>query len=205
MNLADVTPPNEDDALMLRLQEGDRQAFDQLVMRHQPALMGFFVRHLSDRQLAEDLTQETLLKVYYQAWDYLPRGRFRGWLFRIARNLLIDSTRRRSHDALVRAIGSEDHDGEDRLATLEGREPLPERLADQHEVTAEVESLLPELPEEQKLTFLLYHFAGLSLPEIAEALETNLPTTKSRMRLARQKLQELLKERGFQDPNELEE
>src|SRR5436190_19718634 len=97
---------------MLRLQEGDRPAFDELVERHQGSLLGFFIRQTRDRQLAEDLTQDTLLRVYSQSWDYLPRGCFRGWMFRIARNLWIDNTRRRSHDALVRAIGNHAADDE---------------------------------------------------------------------------------------------
>lgn len=193
---------DEDDTLMLRLQGGDRQAFDQLVARHQSSLLGFFIRHLHDAQLAEDLTQETLLRVFHQAWDYLPRGCFRGWMFRIARNLLIDSTRRRAHDALVRAVSSREGADDDHLASIPGADSPPDRLADQHEVAQVVDSILPELPEEQRLTFLLYHFGGLSLPEIAEALEANLPTTKSRLRLAREKLQERLKERGIQDPAE---
>ena len=101
----------DDDRLMIRLQEGDRAAFDDLVSRHQGDLYGFFVKNTRDPALAEDLTQETLLKIYGLAWDYLPLGRFRGWMFRIARNLLIDTVRRRGHDALVHALRSKErHD-----------------------------------------------------------------------------------------------
>jgi RNA polymerase sigma-70 factor (ECF subfamily) len=195
-----ATTIDEDDDLMLRLQGGERDAFDALVDRHQSSLLGFFIRHLRDAQLAEDLTQETLLRVYNQSWDYLPRGCFRGWMFRIARNLLIDSTRRRSHDALVRAVrpSSDEDDG---LGRLVGDVLRPDQLADEHEVTQVVDAILPDLPEDQRVTFLLYHFAQLSLPEIADAMEANLPTTKSRLRLAREKLREKLRERGI-DPTD---
>gem|GEM_PF-5190440 len=84
---------DEDDELMLRLQGGDRQAFAELVQRHQSPLIGFFYRHLRDWQLGEDLSQETLLRIHNTAWDYLPRGLFKAWMYRIARNLLIDTTR----------------------------------------------------------------------------------------------------------------
>lgn len=84
---------DEDDELMLRLQEGDESAFERLVERHQPPLIGFFHRQLRDWQLAEDLSQETLLRIHATAWDYLPRGIFKAWMYRIARNLLIDTTR----------------------------------------------------------------------------------------------------------------
>lgn len=189
---------------MLRLQHGDRAAFDQLVDRHQSSLIGFFIRHLRDVQLAEDLTQETLLRVFNQSWDYLPRGCFRGWMFRIARNLLIDSTRRRSHDALVRAVGSRGNDEEDGLTRLTDEVVAADELANQHEIMGLVDEILPGLPEDQRLTLLLYYFASLSLPEIADAMETNLPTCKSRLRLAREKLREQLRQRGVQSSLEEE-
>ena len=192
---------DEDDALMLALQGGDSLAFDGLVERHQHGLIGFFIRHLRDAQLAEDLAQETLLRVYNASWDYLPRGTFRGWMYRIARHLLIDNTRKRSHDALVRASSSRGRDDEDGLSWLaQSRGTSAEDQADQSEVSSAVDEILPEIPEEQRITFLLYHFAGLSLPEISDAMEANLPTTKSRLRLAREKLREHLLRRGFCDP-----
>lgn len=185
---------------MLALQEGQPKAFTQLVERHQSALIGFFIRHLRDAQLAEDLTQETLLRVYNTAWDYLPRGAFRGWMFRIARNLLIDNTRKRSHDALVRAVKSRNSEGDDGLERVAGLTTAPETQAFHAEVSQAVAEVMPELPAEQRMTFQMYHFDGLSLPEIADAMEANLPTTKSRLRLAREKLREHLVRKGFQDP-----
>ena len=194
-----------DDELMYRLQGGDRLAFDQIVERHQRGLSGFFYRHLRDWQLAEDLTQETLIRVHSTAWDYLPRGCFKGWMFRIARNLMIDSTRRRSHDALVNASRTQrprDEDAEDVLGRLAGDFVLPEDIADQNEFAKIVGELLQKIPEEQRLTFMMHHYSGLSLPEVADAMEANLPTTKSRLRLAREKLRELLADRGILDPNQ---
>lgn len=193
---------NEDDALMFALQGGEATAFAQLMERHQQSLIGFFVRKLRDVQLAEDLAQETLLRVYITSWDYLPRGKFRGWMFRIARNLLIDNTRKRSHDALVRAVKTRGGDGEDGLNRVPGEVTAVEERAQQHEVSETVDALLPQLPEDQRVAFILYHFCSLSLPEIADATESNLPTTKSRLRLARQKLRTQLERRGFCDPFE---
>ena len=193
---------DHDDDLMFRLQEGDRRAFDALVERHQGPLLGFFIRQTRDRQLAEDLTQDTLLRVYSQSWDYLPRGCFRGWMFRIARNLLIDNTRRRSHDALVRAVRNHSEDEPGILARIVGDVASPPEHADRREIAAIVDQLLQQLPQEQRLTFLLHHFSGLNLPEVAQAMESNLPTTKSRLRLAREKLREKLAARGIFGPAE---
>jgi len=102
---------DDDDQLMIGIQSRETQAFETLVSKYQQPLINFFFTNTRDRQFSEDLTQETLLRVYDQAWDYLPTGRFRGWMYRIARNLLIDNIRRRSHDALVRSVrgtGEED-------------------------------------------------------------------------------------------------
>lgn len=185
---------------MLRIQAGDSSAYDELVQIYQGQLYGFFLRNVRDSQLAEDLTQDTLLRLYNQAWDYLPRGRFRGWLYRVARNLMIDSIRRQSSDALVRAVKGHSKDDDDALARLAGEFVPPDQQADQRELGELVDRLLEEIPYDQRMTFTLYHYAGLSLPEVAEVMEAELPTSKSRLRLAREKLREKLRPYGFKGP-----
>ena len=188
-----------DDELMVRLQGGEGYAFEALVDRHQGPLWGFFFRNTRDRQLAEDLTQETLLRVYNQSWDFLPVGKFRGWMYRLARNLLIDNVRRQSHDALIKAVSGQEEGEEDALSRLAGEIVPPEATADVREIATLVDQLLERLPEEQRLTFILHHFGNLTLADVADAMEANLPTTKSRLRLAREKLQEMLAEYGIED------
>ncbi len=185
-----------DDELMLLVQAGEDRAFEQLVQRHQGPLWGFFFRNVRDAQLAEDLTQETLLKLYNQAWDYLPRGKFRGWMYRIGRNLMIDNVRKQSHDALVKAVRGRSEDDDDGMARLAAELIPPETKASQRELRELVDNLLDGLPEEQRFTFTLFVYAGLSLPEVAEIMETSIPTTKSRLRLAREKLQDKLRSYG---------
>jgi RNA polymerase sigma-70 factor (ECF subfamily) len=187
----------DDDQLMIGIQAGDSQAFETLVERHEQPLVNFFFTNTRDWQFAEDLTQETLLRVYDQAWDYLPTGRFRGWMFRIARNLLIDNIRRRSHDALVRSVrGTGDENCV--LAGLAEDIRSPHDEADQNELARLVDEMLQDLPEEQRLTFTMHHFADLSLPEVAAIMNSSTATTKSRLRLAREKLREKLAARGVE-------
>ena len=132
---------DEDDELMLRLQGGDRHAFAELVQRHQSPLIGFFFRQLRDWQLGEDLSQETLLRIHNTAWDYLPRGLFKAWMYRIARNLLIDTTRKRSHDALVRSVrsrpGLDGDESDDIVSRLPGDILQPGEQADEKRNTSE--------------------------------------------------------------------
>ncbi len=183
-----------DDELMVRLQEGDAAAFPLLVERYSGRLIGFFCRNVRDRYLADDLTQETFLRVYEEGWDYIPLGTFRAWLFRIARNLMIDTIRKQGRDALVGAYrpsqGSEDLLWQLIVADL--ATPL-EQIRTQELATA-LNASLEKLPEEQRLTFTLHHFGELKLQEISEVLDIPLNTCKSRLRLAREKLSESLKQ-----------
>ncbi len=189
---------SEDDQLMIRVQSGDLSAFDEIVERHQQALIGFFFKNTRDAGLSEDLCQETLLKIFNQAWDYLPMGRFRGWMFRIARNLLIDDVRRRSSDALLRAVKcSQITEEDDVLARIEGEVVPPDAPLKRSELKTLIDELLSELPEEQRMTFILHHYSDLPLAEVAITMETSEATTKSRLRLAREKLREKLSLRGM--------
>jgi len=194
---------SEEDQRMIRLQEGDPTAFNELVSLWQGPLFGFFLRNTRDEHLSEDLVQETLLRLYRNCWDYLPKGLFKGFLFRIARNLIIDHSRRTLHDVLIRSVRG-------RIAGRDGEEfdlmqMVPEDItspfdrAVQQEVTTAVQEMLQELPEEQRQTFLLHHYESLTLSEVADAMHTSLPTAKSRLRLIKEKLRSLLVCRGFTD------
>jgi RNA polymerase sigma-70 factor (ECF subfamily) len=190
---------DEDDALMLRLQGGDHRAFGELVQKHQSSLWGFFYRNTRDAQLAEDLTQDTLLKVHHQFWDYLPSGRFRGWMFRMARNLMIDDVRRKRHDALVRAVKGSRDDSDDAMQRI-ADEVIPAEVQVEHqELAAIMKELLAEIPSDQSLTFQMHHFEGLGLADVADAMDVPVATAKSRLRLAREKLVEKLTNRGFRE------
>ncbi|MCA8983865.1 MAG: sigma-70 family RNA polymerase sigma factor [Planctomycetaceae bacterium] len=188
---------DDNDRLMIRLQEGDANAFTELVGQHQSPLHGYFLRNTRDWQLSEDLSQETLLRVYNQAWDYLPVGRFKPWMYRIARNLLIDSVRKRSHDALIRAFQAQNDEADSGLSRIAGELLTAEQQAGQREFAGIVDQLLEEIPEDQRQTFVLHHYVGLDLAEVAEILDANLATTKSRLRLAREKLREKLRPLGI--------
>ena len=185
---------NEDDQLMIRLQGGDSSAFDELVQKYQSALVGYFYNHTRDIQLSEDLTQETLLRVYSQSWDYLPSGRFKGWMFRIGHNLWIDDFRRRTNDALVKAIKGNSGDGNDYIARIASGLISPDQQVDRQEVNQEIQRVLTQIPEDQRSTILLHYFNGLTLEEVGDVMECSVSTAKSRLRLARQKLKDLLKQ-----------
>ena len=189
-----------DDQLMIRMQDGETAAFDAIVLRYRPQLEGFFLKNIRDRQQAEDLAQETLLKVFKQAWDYLPQGKFRGWMYRIGRNLMIDNIRRQSHDALIHAAKGRNKEEDDMISRVVGELRSPDEKASTSEFAGLVDELLAEIPDDQRLTFTLHHYAGLSLPEVARIMDSTTSTAKSRLRLAREKLQDKLSHHGVAGP-----
>lgn len=185
---------------MMRLQEQDPGAFEEIVSLWQRPLMGYFYRNTRDEHLSEDLVQETLLRLYRNSWDYLPRGLFKGFLFRIARNLLIDHSRRTVHDALIRRIQPKSGDGDelfDILQLIPDDILTPDGKAIEREIAHVIQDLILQLPDEQRQTFMLHYYDGLTLADVAAAMGSNLPTAKSRLRLAREKLRYLLVCRGF--------
>ena len=93
-------------------------------------------------------------------------------------------------------------DETDIMQNVAGEFLTAEQHVNHSELAVLVDGLLDDLPEEQRLTFTLHHFGGLSLPEIAEVLDTSVPTTKSRLRLAREKLSDRLLQRGVLNPHE---
>ena len=199
---ADVPVTVDPDRLMVRIQQGDVVAFESLVAAFEQPLQRFFIANTNDVHLAEDLAQETLLRVSSKAWNYIPCGRFRGWLFRIARNLLVDSVRDMSRDALVHSVRVFDGTGDVMVVeTLEFDHGASARSRPDHHVAsvenvARIRELILEIPEEQRLVMTLVEQTDMMLSEIATALEIPLGTCKSRLRLARQRLADLLDQHG---------
>lgn len=191
-----MTPDDEtDEQLMGRFQRGEARAFETLMRRHRSPVHAFLCRLVGDRARAEDLLQETFLRVVKGAADWEPRAAVRTWLFTIARNLAADEARRRvfrDAEPLDAAVG--DPPRGDRLAA-EGR--APDDAAGDALVRPRLEAALAALPAEQREVFLLREHVGLSFPEIAEATGANENTVKSRLRYALLALRDRLAAEGL--------
>lgn len=186
---------------MLAFKSGDARAFSTLVTRHRGSVFNFILRYTNHRQRAEDLLQETWLKVVRSAAEYQPKARFTTWVFTIARNLCVDSARKENYrktdslDAPVaggddgegRALGElvQDHDG-----------ASPDRAAHNTRLRPMIEKALQSLPDEQREVFLLREYHGIGFKEIAEVTQVNENTVKSRMRYALDGLRKRLAELG---------
>jgi RNA polymerase sigma-70 factor (ECF subfamily) len=198
MSPAPRTEPNEDDELMIMLQSGDRSAYEKLVDKYQEPLEEYFYKSVRDQQLSEDLTQETLLKIYSVAWDYLPLGRFRAWMFEIAKKIMIEKIRHRANDVILMSRKTRpSNENLDPLNWIPHDQLPPEEIASHLELADTIDELLLEIPEEERLTFTLHHYSGLTMSEVGEIMESDLVTTQNRFSLAQNKLASKLKAKGI--------
>jgi RNA polymerase sigma-70 factor (ECF subfamily) len=168
---------------MRRYQAGDVGAFEALLRRHRAAVHAFLFRFTGDAARAEDLAQETWLRIVAAAPRWERRARFTTWALSIARNLAADDARRAVH----RAADSLDcaAPGATPLADAVAADgPGPDRGAESALLRPKLEAALSALPEEQREVFVLREYAGVPFAEIAEITGAPVPTVKSRMRYA---------------------
>jgi RNA polymerase sigma-70 factor (ECF subfamily) len=160
---------------------------------------------LGDREKAEDLAQETFLRIVKGAQAWERRARFQTWLFTIARNLCVDHARR---DRFRRAdsLDAEGPDGEpSKVESVPGREIDPGRGAESARLRPLLQKALLGLPAEQREVFVLREQAGLPFREIAEMTGANENTVKSRMRYALEGLRKALAAAGITEELAAEE
>jgi RNA polymerase sigma-70 factor (ECF subfamily) len=190
-------PELTDEQLMLGFSSGDARAFEVLVRRHRAPVFNFIFRYTGQKARAEDLLQETWLKVVRGAQEYQPKARFTTWVYTIARNLCVDSARKESYrqvESLDAAAGGEE-DGRMLAEVLPDGGASPDRAAHNARLRPLLERALRALPLEQREVFVLREYNGIAFKEIAVVTGVPENTVKSRMRYAleglRKKLQEL--------------
>jgi RNA polymerase sigma-70 factor (ECF subfamily) len=190
---------DSDEALMLRYRDGDVRAFETLVMRHRKPIFNFILRFVRDATQAEDVLQETFLRLIKSADGYEHQAKFTTWLYTIARNLCVDAARRGKHrkaaslDAPV-LDGGGDCDGAPLIDRVPDGEPGVDRQAIGRELQARIRQAVAALPDEQREIFLLREVADLQFNQIAAIVGCPENTVKSRMRYALEKLREALEE-----------
>ena len=187
-------PPDEQ--LMLRYQQGDRAAFAVLVRRHQQPLYNFALRQVRVPQVAEDVVQETFVRVVQNATEFKHEARFTTWVYTITRNLCIDQLRKRAlrkHPSLDESRGEEGDGPTLGEQTADPRASV-EREATGTELKERIARAVDKLPDEQREVFLMRELSNLPFKEIAEITGVPENTVKSRMRYALERLQEALAE-----------
>jgi RNA polymerase sigma-70 factor (ECF subfamily) len=180
---------------MLRYRDGDVRAFELLVTRHRKPVFNFILRFVRDPAQAEDVTQETFLRLVKGADAYERQAKFTTWLYTIARNLCIDASRRGKHrKAASLDAPIDDESGAVLLDLVPDGAAGVDRQAQSRELAVRIRAAIESLPDEQREIFLLREVADLQFNEIAAVVGCPENTVKSRMRYALEKLREALEE-----------
>ncbi|PCJ60574.1 MAG: hypothetical protein COA79_08360 [Planctomycetota bacterium] len=169
---------NHDIQWMLEVKAGNKESFRKIVEKYQQSLLNFFHFMHANSQEAEDLTQDTFLKVYLYREKYSPKAKFNTFLFRIARNTGIDYIRKK------KAVPT---DFEDDL--LEDNKETHD-FEEENEKKRELKKVVSELPEKLKNVVVMSYYQERKYQEIADILEIPLGTVKSRMNYAMKLIKE---------------
>ncbi len=175
--------------------EGEYSCLEELINRHRSRVFTYIYLMVKDQHLAEDLFQDTFIKVIKSLHDgkYRDDGKFISWVVRIAHNLIIDHFRKKKKMNIL----SNDEYGVDfyssgNLSSLNAEDDYV-----QTQISKDIRNLVDELPPDQKEVVILRHYIGLSFKEIADFTDVSINTALGRMRYALINLRKLIKERNI--------
>ena len=166
----------DDRDLIACAQQGDRQAFTELVCRHQDSIVSLTYRMCGDLHLAEDAAQEAFVRVWQNLKSYKPQYAFRSWLYRIATNAALDFLRRERPTTELDSL-SLTHPG-----------ASPEQSVEENQQAAHVRRAISQLSEPLRVVLILREYQELTYQEIADTLDIPVGTVMSRLNSARVQL-----------------
>ncbi len=184
---------SEDDAddlrLMQRVGQGDTNALEELIEKHQALVAGTVARMLGSNSDVEDIAQQVFIRVWKSARRYVPRAKFTTWLLKITRNLVFNELRRTKRRAQVplqpEGIGEEPTLKDDMILA-------PDVSLLETELQRTIEEAILQLPEAQRMALVLRRYEQLSYEQIAEVLDLSVPAVKSVLFRARSELRSRL-------------
>ncbi len=180
-----------DKELVLKVQQGDKAAFDLLVIKYQHRIIQLVNRYVKDPSEAQDVAQESFIKAYRALGNFRGDSAFYTWLYRIAintaKNYLVSRSRRYSDYQ----VDVQDAEQVENAPQLKGMD-TPEYLLMNDEIVSVVKTAIEKLPEDMKMAIMLREFEGLSYEEISQAMECPVGTVRSRIFRAREAIDEKL-------------
>ena len=181
-----------DKVLLNRYLAGDRGAISQLIERHSNRVRDYIRMMVKDRDLADDILQETFIKAVrvIDEGRYADTGKFLSWVLRIAHNQVIDYFRSQKSSKTV----NESESGYNVLGTLRFADSTVEDKMISEQIATDVHRLVEHLPEEQREVVMLRYYSGLSFQEIADQTEVSINTALGRMRYALINLRKMIKD-----------
>jgi len=174
-----------DENLVLRVQQGDKLAFDLLVIKYQHKIVQLVNRYVKDPTEAQDVAQESFIKAYRALGNFRGDSAFYTWLYRIAINTAKNYLVSRSRRNFDYEVDIQDAEAIENAPQLQGMD-TPERLLLNEEIIDTIRAAIDKLPEEMRTAIMLREFDGLSYEEIAAAMDCPVGTVRSRIFRARE-------------------
>ena len=184
----------QDELLIRRAQRGDADAFEQLLLEHQKNVYNLCYRMAGNPDDAMDLSQETFLRAWRCLDQYQFVSAFSTWLYRLCSNICIDFLRRRRRQQTV-PLTVEDADGEEQTYAVPDAQPLPEEQVELKLTRETLAAAMAQLLPEHRAVLQLRVVNEMSYEQIADVLDIQIGTVKSRLSRARNQLKKIL-ERG---------
>jgi RNA polymerase sigma-70 factor (ECF subfamily) len=181
-----------DEDLIVMVQQGQKRAFDEIVHRYKGRLYSFIMRMVKEPTLAEELTQETLIRIYIHADKYREIARFSTWVFTIATNLVRNKMRQRSRRPSTISLNPAPDDDEVPVDPADARADTSERVQ-REELGRLIAEATEKIPERYRIPFLLREVEQLSYEEIQQVTGLKLGTVRSRINRARTRFRLLIK------------
>jgi RNA polymerase sigma-70 factor, ECF subfamily len=178
-----------DNQLISKVLDGDEEVFAEIVKIYLKPIYNFLYRLAGDRDAAEDLTQETFVKVWKNLKRFDQKRNFKTWLFTIAKNTAFDWLKKKKE---IPFSSFTDEEGESWLENVADENILPDEILERKNIAEEFEQILEKIPVHYRAILLLHYKEDFSLHEIAEILGEPYNTIKSRHRRGLGKLNELL-------------
>lgn len=179
--------------LIERFMNGSQPSIEELINRYKTKVYTYILLMVKNQQLAEDLFQETFIKVIQslKMHKYKDNGKFVSWIIRIAHNLVIDHFRKEKQ---INTCNNEDYES-DLFNSSKFSAKNIEQLIVHDQIIKDVRKLIDELPDDQKEVVMLRHYGQLSFKEIAEQTDVSINTALGRMRYALINMRKMIEEK----------
>lgn len=184
-----------DQELVMQFIEGKQSGIETLIHRHKTKVFTYISMYIRDTSLAEDMFQETFLKVInsLRSGKYRDNGKFLSWVMRIAHNLIIDHFRKEKKSNV---LSNDDYETDLFNSKKLSDSNIEDDLV-KNQIEADVRNLLDELPDDQKEVVILRHYAGLSFKDIAAQTDVSINTALGRMRYALINMRKLMEKNNI--------
>lgn len=184
-----------DEQLVRAYVDGNNAAFDTLLRRHQSKLFSYILRIVKNRDIADDIFQETFVKIIMtlKQGRYAESGKFGAWLTRIAHNLIIDHFRQKKSE---NSISTDDED----VNLLNRRDLCDENIEDlmvNDQIRTDVRRIIEALPDAQREVLMMRYYSDMSFKEIADATGVSINTALGRMRYAIMNMRRIAEENNI--------